>query len=152
MPATSDDKVLSRDFTISVNTGTSGNPTWTPIGGLDEDGISIKTEVADVDFADANDGGFAKPVPIGYSYTVTLKGARIENADDGTRDAGQAALEAVQDEVGPDALLEFQIESPAASGGEVLTFEAWPNVTAFGGGEKAAWEAELSVYGQITRT
>ena len=152
MPATSDDKVLSRDFTISVNTGTSGNPTWTPIGGLDEDGISIKTDVAELDFADAHDGGFAKPVPIGHSYTVTLKGARIENADDGTRDAGQAALEAVQDEVGLDALLEFQIESPAASGAEVLTFEAWPNVTAFGGGEKAAWEAELSVYGQITRT
>lgn len=152
MPVTNDDKVLSRDFTISVNTGTSGSPTWTPIGGLDEDGISISTDVRDVDFMDADDDGFAKPVPIGHSYTVSLKGSRIENADDGTRDAGQAALEAVQDEVGLDALLEFQIESPAASGGEVLTFGAWPNVTAFGGGEKATWEAELRVYGQITRT
>ena len=147
MTVTSDDKVLSRDFEISVNTGTDQSPTWTPIAGLDEDGIAWAESGREVDFMDADDGGFAKPVPIGRGYTVTLKGARIEDADTGERDTGQAAVEAVMDAMGPDALLEYQITSPAASGAETLTFKAWATVTPFGGSDKATWGAELKVYG-----
>ena len=151
MTVTSDDKVLSRDFDISVNTGTSGSPQWTPIAGLDEDGIAWSESGREVDFMDADDGGFAKPVPIGRGYTVTLKGARIEDADTGERDPGQAAVEAVMDEMGPNALLEYKIESPAASGAEAITFQASATVTPFGGSDKATWGAELKVYGQPTR-
>lgn len=151
MTVTSDDKVLSRDFDISVNTGTEESPTWTPILGLDEDGITWAESSREVDFMDADDGGFAKPLPFGRGYTVTLKGARIEDADTGERDPGQAAVEAVMDEMGPDALLEYKIESPAASGAEAITFHASATVTPFGGSDKATWGAELKVYGQPTR-
>ena len=152
MTVTSDDKVLSRDFEISVNTGTDETPSWVKIAGLDEDGITISESTRDVDFMDADDGGFAKPVPIGRGYTVTLKGARIEDAETGERDPGQAAVEAVMDAVGPDALLSYKIESPAASGAEALQFKAWATVTPFGGSDKATWGAELHVYGEITRS
>lgn len=151
MATTSDDKVLSRDFEISVNTGTEESPGWTKIAGLDEDGITIAESTREVDFMDADDGGFAKPVPFGRGYTVTLKGARIEDAETGERDPGQAAVEAVMDEMGADALLSYQIESPAASGGEVLQFRAWATVTPFGGSDKATWGAELKVYGAVER-
>jgi len=151
MTVTSDDKVLSRDFDISVNTGTEESPTWTPILGLDEDGITWAESGREVDFMDADDGGFAKPLPFGRGYTVTLKGARIEDADTGERDPGQAAVEAVMDAMGPEALLEYKIESPAASGAEVLEFKASATVTPFGGSDKATWGAELKVYGQPTR-
>ncbi len=151
MTATSDDKVLSRDFDIEVDTSDTSTPQWTQINGLDEGGITIEASAREVDFMDADDGGFAKPVPIGWSYTVTLNGSRIEDADTGDRDAGQAALEAVMDEIGPDALLSFRITSPAASGAETLTFKAWPIVTPFGGEDKSTWGAELKVYGAITR-
>lgn len=151
MAATNDDKVLSRDFDIEVNTGTDESPVWTQINGLDEDGITISKNKRQVDFMDADDDGWAKPVIIGRGYVVTLKGARIENADDGTRDPGQAAVEAVMDETVFDAMLGFRISSPAASGAETLTFKASADVTEFGGSDKATWGAELTVYGQPER-
>jgi len=151
MPGTPD-KVLSRDFTIDVNTGTVLVPVWTPIGGLDEDGISFSTSSREVDFMDADDGGLAKPVVIGHGYTCALKGARMESSVDGTRDAGQAAVEAVQDITGLAGMLMYQITSPAAATAEVLTFSATSNVNAFAGGEKTAWTAELKVFGAVTRT
>jgi|GEM_PF-1243619 len=143
------DKVLSRDFTIEVNTGSEAEPVWTKIDGLDEDGIKIKASSRDTDFMDANDGGWAKPVIIGRGYGISLKGARMEASDDGTRDPGQAAVEAVKDETLYDAMLPFRISSPAAATPEVLTFTASvADVNAFGGAEKAEWTAELLVYGQ----
>lgn len=148
---TNDDKVLSRDFDIEVNTGTAETPTWTKINGLDEDGITYAETTREVDFMDADDGGFAKPLPYGRGYTITLKGSRIEDADTGERDVGQAAVEAVMDEMGADALLEYRISSPAASGAETLTFEAWASATPFGGSDKAAWGVVLKVYGEIAR-
>jgi hypothetical protein len=148
---TSDDKVLSRDFDIEVNTGTDESPEWTQIAGLDEDGIAYAETTREVDFMDADDGGFAKPVPFGRGYTITLKGSRIEDADTGDRDAGQAAVEAVMDEMGADALLSYRISSPAASGAETLEFKAWASVTPLGGSDTATWGAALKVYGEITR-
>jgi len=150
MPGTPD-KVLSRDFKIAVNTGTIVAPTWTPIGGLDEDGIAISTSSREVDFMDADDAGLAKPVVIGHGYGVNLKGARMEAASDGTRDPGQQAVEAMQDVVGLAAMLQYQITSPAAATPEVLTFQATSNVNSMGGGEKAAWTCELKVFGAIGR-
>ena len=84
-------------------------------------------------------------------YSITLKGSRIEDADTGERDTGQAAVEAVMDEMGPDALLGYRITSPAASGAEELEFKAWASVTPLGGSDKATWGAVLHVYGEIER-
>ena len=120
MPGTPD-KVLSRDFKINVNTGTIVAPTWTAIGGLDEDGIAISTSSREVDFMDADDEGLAKPVVIGHGYGCALKGARLESMVDGARDPGQAAVEAMQDITGLAGMLMYQITSPAAATAEVLT-------------------------------
>jgi hypothetical protein len=151
MPGTPD-KVLSRDFKIGVNTGTVTTPVYTNIGGLDEDGISFSTSSREVDFMDADDGGLAKPVVIGHGYTCALKGARMEAADDGTRDPGQAAVEAMQDLTGLGGMLMYQITSPAAATPEVLTFSATSNVNSFAGGEKTAWTAELKIFGAVVRS
>jgi hypothetical protein len=146
------DKILLRDFTISINTGTDAVPAWTPIGGLDEDGIAESRSDRTTDFMDANDAGAARPRVIGRSYTYTLKGARLEAAADGTRDPGQAAVEALQDEVGADNLAQFKIESPAAATPETITFKA--AVSAAGLGDtsgKASWGATLLADGIPTR-
>lgn len=150
MPGTPD-KVLSRDFTFDVNTGTILSPTWTPLGGLDEDGISFSTSSREVDFMDADDGGLAKPVVIGHGYTCSLKGARMESSVDGTRDPGQAAIEAMQDITGLPGMLQYQITSPAAAAAETLTFTASSNTNPMAGGEKTAWTSELKIFGAVTR-
>lgn len=140
------DKVLSRDYDFEVNTGTIGAPVWTQINGLDEDGITISKSNRTVDFADADDGGLERPRVIGRGSTVSLKGSRMEAADDGTRDPGQAALEAVAGQMVTDAMLQFRITSPAAATPEVLTFMASvADVVPFGGSDKAQWTAELLV-------
>lgn len=137
------DKVLSRDFQISINTGSEATPAWTKIGGLDEDGISESRSDRTVDFMDASDEGAARPRVIGRSYTYTLKGCRLEAADDGTRDPGQAAVEALQDQVGAANLAQFKIESPAAASGEAVSFAAAVSAAGLGGSDKASWGATL---------
>ena len=145
---TSDDKVLLRDFDIEVNTGTEETPVWTQINGLDEDGIAWAESPREVDFMDADDGGFEKSLPYGYSYTATLKGSRIEDAADGTRDVGQAAVEAMMGVKGAAALLGYRVTSPAVANAETLSFQAWASTTPFGGSDKATWGAVLKVYGE----
>ena len=151
MATTSDDKVLSRDFDIEVNRGTVNSPTWTQINGLDEDGIVISKSNRQTDFMDADDAGLAKPFIIGRGYVVTLKGARIEDAADGTRDIGQAVVEAVMDGMGVAGMLQFKISSPAAATPETLLFSASVECTEFGGADKSEWGCELHVYGAIER-
>lgn len=143
------DKVLSRDYDIEVNTGTIAAPVWTQINGLDEDGITESQSPNEADFKDADDGGFARPRIIGRGYTASLKGARMEASDDGTRDPGQAAIEAVAGQMVTGAMLQFRITSPAAATPEVLTFMASvANCTSFGGSDKAEWTATLLADGQ----
>ena len=143
-------KVLSRDYDFEVNTGTIAVPVWTQINGLDEDGIGIAKSNRTANFEDADDGGFARPRIIGRGYTVSLKGARMEASDDGTRDPGQAAVEAVAGEMVAAAMLQFRITSPAAATPEVLTFMASvADVVPFGGSDKAQWTAELEL--ELTR-
>lgn len=150
MPGTPD-KVLSRDFKIAVNTGTVAVPVYTPIGGLDEDGISQGVSSRTVDYMDADDNGVAKPVRIGLGYTFSLKGARMESMVDGVRDPGQAAVEATQDSTGLAGMLMYQITSPAAATPEVITFSATAEVNAMGGGDKSAWTATLQCFGTPLR-
>jgi hypothetical protein len=146
------DKVLLRDFTCKINTGTVAVPVWTPIGGLDEDGITESRSDRTTDFMDANSGGAARPRVIGRSYTYTLKGARLEAASDGTRDPGQAAVELLQDEVVADNMAQFQIESPPAATPETITFMAAVSVAGLGDtSNKASWGATLLVDGIPTR-
>lgn len=142
------DKVILRDFQMAINTGTDAVPVWTKIMGLDEDGISFSPSNRTVSFMDANDGGWAKDLPLGRGAQYTLKGARMEASDDGTRDPGQAAVEALMYAVGLDALGQFQVTSPAAATPETLVFKAWVEATPMGGSDKATWGAVLHCYDQ----
>lgn len=140
------DKVLGRDFDIEVNTGTITVPVWTQINGLDEDGITISKSNRTADFADADSGGYERLRVIGRGTSIALKGARMEASDDGTRDPGQAAIEAVSGKMVAAAMLQFRITSPAAATPEVLTFMASvADCIPFGGGDKAQWTADLLV-------
>lgn len=141
-------KVLSRDFEIAINTGTDAVPVWSKIMGLANDGITITPSVGDADFSDANDGGWEKTLPISRGWAVGLKGDRMEDPTDGTRDVGQAAVEAAMGEMGPDALRKYKLSSPATTA-EVRYFYAWAEVTPNGGSDKASWEAALHVFGDF---
>ena len=147
------DKVLSRDFVIKTNTGTEEIPVWTPIGGLDDDGITESRSDDTTDFADANDSGAHRPRVIGRAYTYTLKGRRMEAADDGTRDPGQAAVEVLQDEMASGAMAQFQITSPAAATPETITFKASVSAAGLGNSDnQSSWGATLLVDGIPVRS
>lgn len=146
------DKVLLRDFTIAINTGTDALPVWTPILGLDEDGISESRSDRTTDFMDADSGGAAHPRVIGRGYTYALKGARLEAVADGTRDPGQAAVEVLQDAIGTANLAQFKIESPASATPESITFKAAVSAAGLGDSSgKASWGATLLCDGIPTR-
>jgi hypothetical protein len=142
-------KVLSRDFKIYINTGTVAVPVWTQVKGLAKDGgISLSPSVGDADFGDADDGGWKKTLPIERGWDVALKGDRLEDPVAGTRDTGQAAVEAVMGEIGVGALAGFKLASPATTSEERF-FYAWAEVTPLGGSDKSSWEATLHVWGDF---
>lgn len=143
------EEILSRDFVMSINTGTVAVPVWTPIGGLDDDGISFSPSTQTANARVAADGGWDKPAIIGRGAEYKLKGKRYEDPSDGTRDAGQAAVETYGRGMGSGARAQFKLESPATTP-ETLTFMASVDCTPLGGGEFAAWEATLMVYGEPT--
>ena len=140
--------VLSRDFIIAINTGTEEVPVWTPIGGLDNDGIQLTQKVTSEDFAVSGDGGLETPMVTGRGWTAKLKGSRLEDVTAGTRDAGQAAVEAVSHEMVYDAVREFKISSPAATPEELQFSASVGAVDPFGGAGKSTWTAELLVIGE----
>jgi hypothetical protein len=140
--------VLSRDFDIAINTGTEAVPVWTLVGGLDNDGITLTQKVATEDFAQAGDGGLEKPMVTGRGWSVKLKGARLEDVTAGTRDAGQAAIEAVSHGMVYDAVRDFKISSPATTSDEIRFDASVGAVDPFGGSGKATWQAELLVIGE----
>ncbi len=143
------EEILSRDYVISINTGTIAVPVWTVIGGLDDDGITYSPSNTTADARVAADGGWAKPAIIGRGAEYKLKGKRYEDPDDGTRDAGQSAVETYGRGMNASARAQFKLESPATTP-ETLTFMASVDCTPMGGGEFATWEATLMVYGEPT--
>lgn len=140
-------KVRADDFTLEVNTGTSGSPTWTAIGGVRS--FNISQTKNDIDTRDFDSGGWLEHIVGSRGKSFSISGAREEDEGDGSRDPGQAKCEELGDELGAAAIGQFRITSP---GGTTYTFDASCDTTPFGGGldEFATFEVAMTMSGQWT--
>lgn len=140
-------KILARDFTFELNTGTTASPTWVAVGAVSS--WSHSPTKNDADTTTFDEEGRLSHLPASRGDEFTITGMYKEDESTGARDAGQEAVEAWADEIGPTGIKQFRISSP---GGNVKTFEASASVQVGGGGtdDPAAWEATVTVSGAIT--
>lgn len=139
-------KFLARDLTIEINTGTVGSPVWTGIGGLNS--LTHSPSSSDAETTDFDSNGRAEHMKAERGDSWALAGFHLEDVSLGTRDPGQAAVEALAQAVGLTSLSQFKITSPGAN---TITFSASAEVTLAGGGnnDAAAWAAALTVSGAV---
>ena len=137
-----EEKVLSKDFALYVNTANEQSPTWVKLGARKD--LTPNIAATKVDLTDCDSEGWADERIVGHSGSFAVTANRLEDPDDGSRDPAQAAIEAVMFETGTDAILQFKTVSP---GGEEWTFKASVECQPFGGGsaDGAAWSATLSL-------
>lgn len=140
-------EVLARGFDFELNTGTVAVPVWVAVGGINT--WSHSPQAADADTTTFDDAGRDSHMKASRGDQFTLNGLYQEDEADGTRDAGQEAVEAWGAEVGPASRKQFRITSP---GGTTKTFIATATVTVGGGGNNDAtsWSAAIKVDGTIT--
>ena len=139
------EKVLMRDVTAEINTGTESTPNWGEILGINA--IERKTEAEKKDVADNKSGGNKDNRVTARGETWTLKGDRLEDPATGARDPGQEAVEALSEAVGyADSVKQFRFTSP---GGVSRTFLATAVVQPLAGGKEefSTWEAEIEKCG-----
>lgn len=134
-------KFLARDLTIEIETAPD---TFTPIGGLNT--LTHSPTSTDAETTDFDSAGRAEHMKAERGESWALAGFSLEDVGAGTRNPGQAAVEALALLLGPDSLGTFRITSP---GGNIATFSASAEVTLAGGGnnDAAAWAATLRVSG-----
>lgn len=149
MPVT---KFLARDLSIYISTGPgtdtisgTADDVWTRIKGLNNLSHSPSSESADTSDFDSNGRGEHMKAQRGESWE--LAGFTLEDVATGDRDPGQAAVETLGQQVGPDSLGWFKVESP---GGNAIIFQGSVEVTLAGGGnnDAAAWGATIEVSGE----
>lgn len=119
------------------------------VKGLNNLGFSSSDTKSDTTVAeDLRADGHERHLVMKRSKTITLAGKYLVDPDDGTRDEGQAAVEALGEEIGLDSIGDFEITNPA---GKKATFKA--SVTMGDGGgaidETSDWNAELTLYGKM---
>lgn len=141
-------KIPARDWTFEVLD--SDDITYLPIGGLNNH--SPGSTKNDTDGTTYGDAGWLAHWTMSRSGQLTLEGFRLEDTADGSRNAGQARVEALSLEVGSGSLGTFRVTSP---GGTVYSFSASVDVNLFGeegGGNDdfSGWRAVLSISGQVT--
>lgn len=141
------EEVLNRDFVPSINTGTVGSPTWVEIKARVSLNWSPTKQTTDT--TNSDDQGKMSHLVKARGNSITLVGHRQEDPSDGSRDAGQAAVETHGALIGTGSLKQYRIVAP---GGEVATFMCSANVTPQGGneGDRATWQAVLEISGGIT--
>lgn len=140
-------EVLSDDFVISINTGTYSSPTWTPILGLKSHKWS-ESETKEVDASNRSTRGRGQTRVVRRGNSLTFGGNFFEDEADGTRDPGQAAVEALAQQIIPDDLGWFAYETP---GGTVKYFQATAKMSDEGGDldTLCEWGAVCNVYGEV---
>ncbi len=143
------DQLARDDGAFDINTGTTASPVWTPIGGINSWAPSPSKN--DADTTKFSDDGDQSHIPASHGMEYTISGLVQEDSDDGSRNAGQAAVEALALLKGPAGLTEFRHSS---AGGTVNVFRASALVTRGGGGndDPSAWEATLTRSGATTTT
>lgn len=135
--------IPAHNFPLSIQTGTDETPEWTVVGGLDT--ITPQPQTREADTTTFANAAWGTILVIGRGLTVSVSGKAMYD-EDGAKDDGQAAVEALAEEVGRAARGTFRIALPAAD--SALEFVAdVKNVTPFGGGvnDPSSWSAELHV-------
>lgn len=140
-------KVLMRQWTVSINTGTVLVPVWTEVAGIDN--VSPSRSKSNADTGDFASDGWDEHLPAGRGRSLTASGHYKEDPDTGARDAGQAACEALADEIGTDGIGQFRFESP---GGNGFTCNASADITGPGGGKNdpSSWGVVVDITGKPT--
>lgn len=141
------DKVLIRQWTVSINTGTTALPVWVEVGGVDNVSPSRSKNNADTgDFASA---GWERHLPASRGRSLTVSGHYMEDVANGDRDPGQEAVETLGVAIGVAGIGEFKFESP---GGNGFRLKGSVDITGPGGGKNdvASWGFVLDVDGQPT--
>lgn len=143
-----EEKVLIRDFYLYINTGTDAVPVWTQVCGLHPD-LEWSDSPTKADTTDQDANGVKTHVVASHDYSASVKGKRLEDPNDGSRDVGQEAVETVANVIGSASVVGFKIATPGAA---TIVFKASAAVKPFGGGmdDACTWEAQLSVSGQPT--
>lgn len=140
-------KTLARDWDFHLNTGTEALPTWTPINGINSHSWSVSKNDADTTTYD--DEGWLSHLTASRGRSVTLSGIHMEDPANGARDPGQAAVETLAEQIGPNSLKQFRVTSPGA---KTITGRASAQVTQGGGGndDPSGWEAVMTFSGKPT--
>jgi hypothetical protein len=138
-------KILARHLIGELNTGTTGTPVWTPIGGLNS--MTFDSDATETDDTDFDSDGWAEHKIAQRSRAISLEGFYKEDPVTGAQDAGQEALIALSDAVGYDSLKPFRVTSP---GGNTTIYMVSADAKNTGGGlnDNAGFTADLSVSGK----
>lgn len=136
--------VLMRQFKLSVSDGQTPTPQMLEIAGLTSLTHSPSDESADA--SHFGSAGRTQSLIVSRGDQFTASGLRMEDEDDGTRDPGQARVEALSRQIGQAAIGDYVLQFP---GGGSIAFQATASVPLFGGGtnDLSSWEATLTVYG-----
>ena len=135
-------KILARDWLLEIQ-----NPdtlAWVEVKGINTftfDGIKNEADTTTFD-----EDGWQSHLVASRGRSLTCGGIYIEDGTTGARDAGQALVDALADEIGCDSLGSFRLTSP---GGNVRSFSASANITGIGGSndDPTGWNAELKISG-----
>jgi len=112
MPSADAAEVLSRDFIFHINTGTTALPVLTEIGGVESHAPGRSKNNSDT--TKYSNHGEKSHLPASIERTLKLSAKYLEDASDGTRDAGQEACETLSDAFGPAGIKQFQVTTPGA--------------------------------------
>lgn len=142
-----EEHVLLRECTAEINTGTEAVPVWVEIGGLGPIELSVKKEKKTVKVN--SDGKWKNERVTEMQFTWKLKGARLEDPGDGSRDAGQEAVEAMNLLAGYNSTKQTRMTSP---GGEVIVHQSSVECNPWAGDEDGfmSWEAEFTSEGAVS--
>jgi len=140
-------KFLARDLKIEIETAVAD--TFVEIKGLNS--ITHAPTSTDAETSDFNSEGRSEHLKAERGDSWTCAGFTLEDVTDGTRDPGQARVEAVSQLIGPEALINYRLTSP---GGNTIEFAGSAEVTLSGGGTNDAsqWQAVVRASGPITFT
>lgn len=139
-------KVLGRDFSLYINTGTDVAPVWTKISGIET--LTFSSSKNDVDITDFDSAGWKEHMVVSRSRNLSVEGFYLVDPDTGTRDVGQEAVEAAAVLMGADSLSQYKLVYPS---GSAKTFHASANMKDVGGSkdDTASWGVDLTVSGQL---
>lgn len=146
MPKT---KVLARNWKIEVDidplaTTPTGTEVWTKVAGINS--FTISSDKEDADTTDFDNEGYASHIVASRSNEITFEGFYIEDTANGDRDPGQEAVDDYSELIGPEAMGNIRMTSPA---GKVRQWTGSFGTGDIGGGvnDPTSWGATFTPSG-----